>query len=76
MALGGVRGRDKREGARVVRGGARAFTSDPRAGRAALKVGAPPEGRWSRDAEGARTPAPSRVLRTLPIVWVYIRVQK
>lgn len=24
-----------------------------RAGRAALKVGAPPEGRWSRDAKGA-----------------------
>lgn len=38
--------------------GARAFTSDPRAGRTALKVGAPPEGRSSRDAKGAR-PRPS-----------------
>lgn len=50
------------DGGRTAGGGRgvrqRAFTSDPRAGRAALKVGAPPEGRSSRDAEGAQPPAP------------------
>lgn len=43
-------------------GAGRAGVHSPltRAGRAALKVGAPPEGRWSRDAKGAY-PRPSLV---------------
>lgn len=45
--------------------GERAFTSDPRAGRATLKVGAPPEGRLSRDTKGAH-PDPRESGLSLP----------